>query len=191
MTEDEMRGLDEFWRAAGALKDTLRSGHTPDGRRESTAEHSWRLALIAMTLEGYAPQFDALEVMKLCLVHDLGEALTGDVPATEQANVPDRTIRERRDLAAIAEPAPAAVRSELLRLFDDYCAARTPEARLVKALDKLETLITHGQGANPPGFDYAFNLGYGRDATDACALTAALRRLADDRTRARMVSEAS
>ncbi|NBB70723.1 MAG: HD domain-containing protein, partial [Alphaproteobacteria bacterium] len=91
----------------------------------------------------------------------------------------------RRDLATLAAPAPGALREELLRLYDDYAAARTPEARFVKALDKLETLVTHAQGANPADFDYAFNLDYGRAATDAVPLVAALRRLADGRTRAR------
>ena len=185
MDEAARDGLYRFFEAAGALKDTLRSGHTPEGRAESVAEHSWRLALMAVVLAPHEPELDALEVVKLCLVHDLGEALEGDVPAVAQHAASDRTARERRDLATLAAPAPAALQAELLRLYDDYAGARTEEARFVKALDKLETLITHAQGANPADFDYAFNLDYGRVATDAVPLVEAFRRLADARTAAR------
>lgn len=185
MDDDGLDGLYRFVESAGALKDTLRSGWTAAGRAESVAEHSWRLALMAVALTPRQPELDALEVVKLCLVHDLGEAISGDVPAIAQAGDPERAARERRDLETLTAPAPADVRAELVRLYDDYTGARSPEARFVKALDKLETLITHAQGANPDEFDYAFNLAYGRGATDVVPLVAALRRLADARTRAR------
>lgn len=185
MNDDERDGFYGFIEAAGALKDTIRSARTIAGREESVAEHSWRLALMAAALAPRTPELDAFEVVKLCLVHDLGEAIAGDVPAVAQAGDPHRADRERGDLRTLAAPAPAWLQDELLRLYDDYVGARTPEARFVKALDKLETLITHAQGANPAAFDYAFNLDYGRAATDAVPLVAALRRLADARTRAR------
>lgn len=185
MDESEIAGLYAFWQAAGALKDTLRSARTPAGRTESVAEHSWRLALMAMTLAPSEPELDPAEVVKLCLVHDLGEAISGDVPAIAQADDPGRKARERHDFLTLTAPAPAAVRAELLRVFDDYDAGRTAEARFVKGLDKLETVITHAQGANPAAFDYVFNLDYGRAATDAFGSLTALRRLADERTRAR------
>jgi putative hydrolase of HD superfamily len=183
---DDLAGLYDFLAAAGALKTTLRSGHTASGRRESVADHSWRLALMAAALAPREPGLDVPTVLKLCLIHDLGEVKEGDVPATAQATAPDRKVRERRDFADLLRPAPAALREEWLRLFDDYDGGRTAEARFVKALDKVETLMQHAQGPNPPDFDYAFNLAYGRAATDAVAAVAALRRLADARTRARM-----
>ena len=77
-------------------------------------------------------------------------------------------------------PAPAAAR--LMALWDEYNAVATPEARLAKGLDRLETVLQHVQGANLPGFDYAFNLGYGRAHTDAHPLIAALRKPVDDET---------
>ena len=64
----------------------------------------------------------------------------------------------------------------------------TPEGRLVRGLDKLETMLQHAGGANPADFDYAFNLDYGRGRTDAEPLTRALRTLVDEATRRRMVS---
>ena len=65
---------------AEGLKCNTRHSDTSSGRRESVAEHSWRLALMAMLLEDEYPQLDMNKVIKMCLIHDLGEAFTGDIP---------------------------------------------------------------------------------------------------------------
>lgn len=186
MDHNGLQGCLTFLQQAERLKDTLRSGHTSSGRRESTAEHSWRLALFAMLLEDQLPGLDMARILKLCVVHDLGEAIHGDIPATAQvAGVPDKSARERADLATLAAPLPARLRDNLLALWDEYDAAATPEARIVKGLDKLETMVQHNQGNNPADFDYAFNLGYGTQHTARHPLLAALRELVDAATRER------
>ena len=63
----------------------------------------------------------------------------------------------------LARSLDPAARKRLLALWDEYEAAATPETRAVKALDKMETILQHSQGDNPPDFDYGFNLTYGRD----------------------------
>ena len=180
MPEPDVDGYLAFFRAAAALKDTLRSGHTPAGRAESTAEHSWRLALMALALAEALPGIDLGRLIAMLLVHDLGEAVRGDVPAPRQTG--DKTAGERADLVALLAPLPAPARARLLALWDEYNAVATPEARLAKGLDRLETVLTHSEGANPPDFDYAFNLGYGRTHTDAHPLVAALRAPVDAET---------
>ena len=92
---------------------------------------------------------------------------------------------ERRDLLALLAPLPDAARAEITALWDEYEAAATPEARLAKALDKLETILQHTQGANPPGFDYRFNLGYGRRFTAGHPVLDELRRVLDAETERR------
>lgn len=169
-----------FFRAAEGLKDTLRSGHTRRGRPESTAEHTWRLCLMAMTLADELPGIDVPRLIELLIVHDLGEAVSGDVPAPKQAG--DKTAGERRDLIALLAPLPEAARLRLLARWDEYNGLATPEARLAKGLDRLETVLQHTQGANPPDFDYGFNLAYGRAHTDAHPLLAALRAPVDSET---------
>ena len=67
-------------------------------------------------------------------------------------------------------------------MYDEYDAAQTPEAVLVKGLDKLETILQHTQGANAPDFDYGFNLPYGRERTDAHPLLAQIRAMIDEQT---------
>ena len=179
-----------FLREAERLKSVLRSARTSTGRAESTAEHSWRLCLMAMTFEDGLDGLDLLKVLKMCVVHDLGEAIRGDIPAIEQSAHPDKSALEREDLAHLARGLDASLRDQVLALWDEYEAAATPEAQAVKALDKLETILQHNQGANAPDFDYGFNLGYGRKHTATAPLFRAIRALLDEETRRRMRGEA-
>ena len=180
-------GLLDFLRRVEPLKSTLRSGHTASGRRESVAAHAWRFALMAFALRDQFPDADPLRLLGMALVHDLGESVSGDIPAPEQVGT-DKAGTERRDLAWVLAPLPEATRAELLGLYDEYEAAETPTARAAKGLDKLETILQHTQGDNPPGFDYRFNLGYGRRYTGAHPTLRALRERLDEET-ARRVQE--
>lgn len=142
---------------------------------------------MAMLIQPSVPGVDFARLMKICLVHDLGEALGGDVPAPEQvrrasAGRPSKAAEERSDLVTLVTPLAAAQREEILSLWDEYEAAASPEARLAKALDKLETILQHTQGRNPPGFDYRFNLQYGRQHTSVPPIVAAVRELLDRET---------
>ncbi|PZQ52598.1 MAG: phosphohydrolase [Rhodovulum sulfidophilum] len=169
-----------FFRAAEALKDTMRSGYTSGGRRESTAEHSWRLCLMALTLEPELDGIDVAKLIRMLIVHDLGEAIGGDIPAPEQRG--DKTAEERRDFRALIAPLPEPAGARLLALWDEYNAMASPEARLAKGLDRLETVLQHTQGDNPADFDIGFNLTYGRAHTDGHPLIAALRAPVDAET---------
>lgn len=180
MTTDDLEGYLAFFRAAEPLKDTLRSGFTGGGRPESTAEHTWRACLMAVALADELPGIDAGRLVAMLVVHDLAEAIDGDVPAPLQTG--DKSAAERADLAELIAPLPAAVAARIAGLWEEYAAATTPEARLAKGLDRLETVLQHTQGANPPDFDYAFNLGYGREHTDRHPLVAALRAAVDTET---------
>ena len=180
---NDLTGRITFIQEAERLKNVLRSAHTSNGRRESTAEHTWRLCLMALTFADMLGDVDLAKVLKLCVVHDLGEAINGDIPAVEQANVPDKSERERNDLQELIQALPASLQAEFMALWEDYEYAQSREARIVKALDKLETIIQHNQGLNPPDFDYAFNLTYGTKHTSIEPLFAEIRRIVDEDTR--------
>ncbi|MCU0494919.1 MAG: HD domain-containing protein [Chloroflexaceae bacterium] len=183
MNQNESLATLQFLREAERLKNVYRSAWTSGGQPESTAAHTWRLCLVALVLAPHFPEVDSGRLLKICVVHDLGEAIGGDIPAIyQQANAP-KAAQERNDLLTLVEPLPAAIKQEIVELWDEYEAAATPEARLAKALDKLETLLQHNQGANPPDFDYAFNLHYGKKFTDAVPLVAELRAMVDEETR--------
>jgi putative hydrolase of HD superfamily len=182
MTPDQLEGVLEFLRGAERLKTATRSGWTSDGDPESVAEHTWRLALMALVLYGRAPGVDLARLLAMCLVHDLGEAIGGDVPAPAQAGSPGKAARERADLLTLVAPLPEETRSAIVALWDEYEEAESREARLAKGLDKLETILQHTQGLNPADFDYAFNLDYGRQYTGADPVLSALRARLDEAT---------
>lgn len=145
------------------LKNVTRTAWTSDGHRESTAEHSWRLSLLAGLMLHEFPQLDGAKVLMMALVHDIGELYDGDISAAE---LPDSQEKYKSEAAAVQRAVSSLqepLRTQITGLWEEYEKGETPEARLVKALDKAETIIQHNQGENPPDFDYAFNLDYGKN----------------------------
>ncbi len=185
MDQTRLDGILHFVQASEALKDTLRSGLTSEGRQESTAEHSWRLCLLVMLFEKELEGVDLLRLLKLCLVHDLGEAISGDIPAIHQDGR-DKSAQERADLIELAEPLPEDMRADLLALWDEYNDAKTLEAVLAKGFDKIETMLQHLIGRNAPDFDYRFNLDYGAAQTARHPLLRQIRDVVDHETRRRV-----
>lgn len=189
MSPEEIHGLLAFLRRAERLKTVTRTSWTSEGKQESTAEHTWRLALFALSLRPWFPELDFGRVLSIALVHDLGEAISGDISAVLQVGAPPKEEQERRDLLELLQTAPAAVRDQIVAHFDEYNAAATPEAKFVKAIDKLETILQHNQGRNPDTFDYAFNLPYGQKYTAGHPVIVKLREILDAETRARAAGE--
>src|SRR5687768_5615157 len=120
MNATELEGLVEFLRAAERLKTVTRSAYTSQGHPESVAEHTWRLSLMALLLAPQFPDVDFARLIKICLVHDLGEAIGGDIPAPEQARrraagaAAGKAQDERRDLVTLLEPLTPPLRDEIL-----------------------------------------------------------------------------
>jgi putative hydrolases of HD superfamily len=189
MNANELGGALRFLREAERMKNVTRTSWTSAGQPESVAEHTWRLALMAIVLEDAFPGIDMARLLKMCIVHDLGEAIGGDIPATQQP-ASGKAAQERRDLLQLLEPLPAGVRTEIVDLWDEYEAAVTAESRIAKALDKLETIMQHNQGMNPDGFDYRFNLDYGRRYTVDDPVIVEIRRILDAETQAHAESRA-
>jgi len=142
-----------FFHLAGRLKETARAGWALRGiaTPESVADHSHRVALLALVLAPRAG-LDGSRCVALALVHDLAESLVGDITPYDGIGAEEKRRREAgamRDLAGLAgDPALAA-------LWAEYDAAASPEARFVKELDKLETVLQAAQyerhGAASPG----------------------------------------
>ena len=178
---DELEKQIAFVKQAEGLKAVLREAWGSDGHRESTAEHSLRLALLAGLL---APSFevDMGKTLMMCLIHDLGELYIGDISAVSEPDEAEKHRAEERDVRRVLSRLPEEQAAELLALWQEYNACDTPESRLVKALDKTETILQHNQGKNPPGFDYAFNLDYGKRYFDDHPLLRQLRELLDGET---------
>ncbi|WP_153771506.1 HD domain-containing protein [Labrenzia sp. CE80] len=187
---DRLARIIGFVQVAEALKDTLRSARTGQGRVESTAEHTWRLCLMIILFEADLADVDVLKLLKICVIHDLGEAISGDVPAPSQSSDDGRAARERQDLLTLCKALPEDLSAEVVMLWDEYADAKSPEAILAKGFDKIETMLQHVKGRNEPDFDYAFNLGYSREATGRHPLLRNLRSLTDNLTQREMIFQA-
>ncbi len=171
----ELGNILEFLKSSEQLKNTLRTAYTSNGRHESTAEHTWRLCLMILLFEDKYPDIDVLRLIKMCIVHDLGEAVNGDIAAVDQIEGVEKSGEERKDLQTLMAPLPERLANKILNLWDEYDNASSKEASLAKAFDKLETLLQHTQGENPSDFDYEYNLMYGKKYTDFDSLTSQLR----------------
>ena len=183
MGQERIMNILAFLRKAENLKNTLRSAHTTNGRQESTAEHSWRLSLLVLV---FARDFEGINIerlLKLAIVHDLGEAVCGDIPAVHQSGIANKSILEREAMSNLCVDLPVDLQAELLDLWDEYEGGRSPESRIIKGLDKIETIIQHNQGKNPETFDYAFNLGYGQEYMDSHPLLRQIRYFLDEETK--------
>lgn len=182
MNNQQLANALAFIKSCEKLKSTLRCSFNSNGRQESTAEHTWRLCLMAMVFEQEFADIDFAKLLKICIIHDLGEAIHGDIPAIVQNDNAAKGIQERADLQQLISPLEPQLQEHFLSLWDEYEQASSLEAKLVKGLDKLETIIQHNQGKNPADFDYSFNLGYGQQYMANHPLLAAIRQLVDKET---------
>ena len=122
-----------FIKEAELLKAVTRTAWTHDGRRESTAEHSWRLALFAGLAAGRLPGLNREKVLMMSLIHDMGELYGGDISAALCPDPQEKTDEESRAVRKAFSLLPEREAESLLALWREYNANATPEARLVKA----------------------------------------------------------
>lgn len=169
----------DFIQEVEKLKSVLRTAWTSSGRQESTAEHSWRLALLAVLFISDFPELDGLKILKMCLIHDLGELYDGDISALLLPDEQEKHTKEKMAMERMLSLLPQEIGSDLLAIWNEYNENQTEEAHWVKALDKAETILQHNQGNNPSDFDYKFNLEYGKSYFSANSSLVTLRNLLD------------
>lgn len=128
---------------AEKLKCNTRHCYTSTGRHESVAEHSWRIALMAMLITPEFPEADMDKVIRMCLIHDLGEAFTGDIPTFDKTEAD--TQREDALFDQWVATLPGDTRAEFSGLLTEMQAMETVEAKIYKALDKMEAVIQHNE----------------------------------------------
>ena len=110
---------------------------------ENVAAHSWRTALMAYLMKDELADVDIDKVIRMCLIHDLGEAVTGDIPTFEKTQAHERTEKEALD--GLLRELPEPMYEELTALLLEMEALKTREAKVYKALDKLEAVIQHNE----------------------------------------------
>lgn len=148
---------------AERLKDATRHCYTSGGRHESVAEHSWRMTLMAYWVSDEFLEANLEKLFKMCLIHDLGEAFTGDIPSFEKTQANEKQEAELLYEWTSSLPEPFA--SEMTALYHEMEERQTLEARIYKALDNLEALISHNESdlSTWIPLEYDLQMTYGND----------------------------
>ena len=145
------------------LKCNTRHSWTSSGRHESVAEQSFGLGMLAWLVKDEFPECDANKVMEMCLIHDIGEAITGDIPSFEKKLSDEE--REKNEIQKLSELLPDKKRQEFLEHMEELWKNETVEAKLVHALDKMEAVIQHNQASIDTWLplEYELQLTYGQE----------------------------
>lgn len=169
------RTLLDIMTVAERLKDTTRHCYTSKGRHESVAEHSWMAALMAFFLRDEFPEADMDKVIRMCIIHDLGECFTGDIPTFDKTAAHEE--REENLLSAWVSTLPQPYRAEMTALYDEMEARETLEAKIYKAIDNLEAVIQHNLSDISTWIphEYQLNQTYGADKAAFSPYLTALR----------------
>ena len=135
------RELLDILAVAERLKDTTRHCYTSGGRHESVAEHCWMMTMMAFLMKEKFPEADMDKVIRMCLIHDLGEAFTGDIPSFNKTEADEK--REESMLYDWVRSLPKEKSEEMLALYQEMEARQTLEAKIYKTIDGLEAVIQH------------------------------------------------
>ena len=148
---------------AERLKDTTRHCYTSKGRHESVAEHSWMMTLMAFFMRDEFPNADMDKVIRMCIIHDLGECFTGDIPTFSKEQVHEDI--EENLLFNWIETLHAYYAEEMKALYNEMAERETVEAKIYKAIDSLEALIQHNASDLSTWIpkEYELNLTYADD----------------------------
>lgn len=137
----DARKLLDIMSVAERLKDVTRHCYTKNGRHESVAEHCWMMSLMAFFLSDEFPEADMNKVIKMCIIHDMGETFTGDIPTFDKTADNEKT--EEDFLYSWVDSLPENYRSEMKALYSEMSELRTVESKIYKAIDGLEAVIQH------------------------------------------------
>lgn len=159
----DVRTFLDILKTTRRLKDMTRHCYTAGGRHESVAEHSWMMTVMSFFLRDEFPEADMDKVTKMCIVHDLGECFTGDIPAFEKGD--SQEDKEETLLFSWVATLPEPYRQELAALYQEMKERKTLEARIYKAIDSLEAVIQHNDSdlSTWLPLEYDLNVTYGDD----------------------------
>lgn len=159
----EARKLIEVLNVAERLKDVTRHCYTRNGRHESVAEHSWMMTLMAFFMRDEFPEVDMDKVIRMCIIHDLGEIFTGDIPAFDKTAEHEKM--EERLLYDWVDTLPEKYALEMRALYQEMDCRETMEAKVYKAIDGLEAVLQHNISDLSTWIpkEYELNLTYAED----------------------------
>lgn len=138
-------GMARFMWYVGRLKRAIRTGWVLRGVRnvESVSDHCWRMSVMSYFADGWGISRDY--AMRMALVHDLAEALVGDIPREDTTILPeDKHVAEKNALLKMLEPLRGVaddIADQIFNIWLEYDAGESPTALFVKDMDKLEMIM--------------------------------------------------
>jgi putative hydrolase of HD superfamily len=147
--KDQLSRRFDVLHIAERLKHEMRHSWLANGRQESVAEHTWRVALMVIMMAPHLDRdVDIEKCLKLALIHDLAEAETGDIPVFENQQQ-DRKLakyyNEQRAILHMKSMLDDEVGQQIYELWEEYERQECYEAKFVRALDKLEAQLQHNE----------------------------------------------
>lgn len=165
------------------LKSVPRHCFTADSIQESVAGHSWRVSVMAYLLKDELGEIDINKVIRMCLIHDLGEAFTGDIPTFDKTQADSE--KEDALFHSWVATLPDGPRQEFAALLHEMEALETQEAKIYKALDKMEAVIQHNEShiSTWLPLEYDLQLTYGTENVKFSPYMQALKAKINEDTR--------
>jgi putative hydrolase of HD superfamily len=158
-TETNWERIARFLFEGSMLKRTWRTGYPFLGKgRESVAAHTFGVILSAMMLARDIPGVDMERLLKLCLLHDLPEARTGDANAVHKRYV---TIHEKSAITEMIQGLPGG--EEIADLLSEFMDCKTTESVLAHDADQLDMLLSLKEHLDTGSSDAALWIPYVKD----------------------------
>lgn len=176
MKEFTPRGYLDFLGKLERMKSVPRHSITVEGVKESVAAHSWRLAVMAYLLKNEVDDdVDIDKVIRMCLLHDIGEAVTNDIPSFNKTDEDRET--EDKAVDQLLRLLPDRLYREFSELFGEMEERKTKEAKMYKALDNMEAVIQHNESdiSTWLTLEYELQQTYGMDTAKGQPLMEELR----------------
>ncbi len=164
---NDLTSIYSFLHQSEKLKFELRHSFTSSGRQESVAEHTWRMALMAILLNSKLDKKVNFEkLIKMIVIHDIVEIEAGDIPVPHMVGNDElKKLKQEKELKAIEN-----IRTyfgdetgeEIFSLWNEFEARKTDEAKVAFALDKLEVQIQHNEADIKTWIPIEYQLVYSR-----------------------------
>lgn len=173
----DLKMLISFLSKLEKLKCITRHSWTSDGRKESVAEHSWRLAALVYLLKDELKNCDFDKMISMALFHDISEIKFGDIPGFDKTE--NDIEKEKIALEEISKEYEFLGISKVISSVKEFDEKRTEEARIVNAIDKIEGLIQHNEAHINTWIDkeYQLNLTYGIEECKVVKILSDLRNI--------------
>lgn len=140
----DLENLVDFFVEIESLKKTLRYSTCPENVRDSSADHSWKLAFMASILDGEVKGLNHYHAVQICLVHDLAESIVGDVDSYRivlgEITREQKYQMEEEAMRTIKDKVPR-IGHRIYDLWIEFEECKTQEAKYARALDKVEALV--------------------------------------------------